>query len=182
MLNRTFFALTLSKPQKALIEQWRDENIDHIPKTNQATQVSAANLHLNLAFLGNLTEEQIESVFKLVENIKFNPIEIEINSVSYWEEKEILWIGAQEQNAQFLRLSNEFKKIGQALNLEMDENTYTPHISLYRNCQPQSLNTPAPDFCFSFDTVVLFQTLTLPHSVDYHIIRHWKATQVSATE
>lgn len=174
VLNRTFFALTLNKLQKATIEQWASENLSFL----DADKVPLANLHLNLAFLGNLTEQQIEALFELVNEIQFDPINIHINTLGHWSDNKILWVGAEQQNASFLSLSDKLKEIGKTLKLEMDPRTYVPHIGLYRNCAhfPQSINTDDLNFEFCFDTFVLFQSLTLAHSVDYHIIRHWKAT------
>lgn len=173
MLNRTFFALTLNKSQKNIIEQWRQCHLLEV----DADKVPLANLHLNLAFLGHLTEHQIDALFELVNNIKFDPITIDINTLGHWSDNKILWVGSSQQNEGFSALSEKLKSIGETLKLEMDNRTYVPHISIYRNCRylPTELDTRDLDFEFTFDTFVLFQTLTLSHGVDYHILRHWKA-------
>lgn len=178
MLNRTFFALTLNKDQKALIEKWRSNNLPNVP---DAIQVPTLNLHLNLAFLGNLTEEQIEALFDMVNDIQFNPINIDINTIGHWQQHEILWVGAKDQNKGFYDLSQKLKCIGKKLNLDMDENTYVPHIGIYRHCQlcPKISKIQPLEFHFTFDTFVLFQTLAMSHGIDYHIIRHWKAQSIA---
>ncbi|MFH1801740.1 MAG: RNA 2',3'-cyclic phosphodiesterase [archaeon] len=86
------------------------------------------NLHLTLKFLGEISEERVEEIKKRLEEIKFNKVEAEIDSLGVFSEKFIRIIWLHLANCEGLQ-----KKIDESLgDLLEQEKKFMSHLTIAR--------------------------------------------------
>jgi len=92
-------------------------------------------LHLTLAFLGEVSDEQLTLVAQTAQRIHIAPLALNIDRLGYWPRKQLLWAGETAPNAAL----GEF---GDALQRALSEagfalpgrrTIFSPHITLVRD-------------------------------------------------
>ena len=101
------------------------------------------NLHLTLAFLGETKEEKLNTLFKIMDEIKYPPFEILFNSTGCFIHsfKELWWIGIDKKNSGFTTLEKIHKQLTNALkqeNFNVDLRPFNAHITLGREIKHSS--------------------------------------------
>ncbi|GIU68949.1 MAG: RNA 2',3'-cyclic phosphodiesterase [Candidatus Woesearchaeota archaeon] len=120
---RLFIAIPLSeciKENAMLIQSSLDKRIFRITKKDQ--------MHITLAFLGDVDEKNINNIDKSLKNIKFKPFSINTKSFGFFPANNrirIVWIGL-ENNDEFIELQ---KKVRSIFNFK---DKLMPHITVAR--------------------------------------------------
>lgn len=91
-------------------------------------------LHLTLSFIGNVDYHQLEDVHTVLEQIRFQPFEVELGGLGLFgkpHRPRLLWTGAKSPKPLedlHTKLHNALKRAG----LPQDERGYLPHVTLAR--------------------------------------------------
>ncbi|MDD5253701.1 MAG: RNA 2',3'-cyclic phosphodiesterase [Candidatus Nanoarchaeia archaeon] len=95
--------------------------------------VSKKNLHLTLAFLGELSEKKVEEVKEILKNIKHKPFKISATEIGFFPDKHkprVVWIGLEPEK-EILDLQG--KVDGELLNYSMDKDQkFKAHVTIGR--------------------------------------------------
>ena len=89
------------------------------------------NLHLTLLFLGEINNEQMQEVIKIMDKIAFESFFININKVT--KMKDILIMNV-EKNEKLGFLQNSILKEIEKTNINFDKKAFLPHVTLVREC------------------------------------------------
>lgn len=175
-MNRYFFALELSSATQALLANWRDQELLLPYKA-----VPAQNLHITLAFLGALTDQQKHQLIAAVSQIKSSLAKqtnytLKLNRLNYFKKPKVLYITNNEIPPWLTILATALSQQAIALGLFQEKRPYLPHITLYRKATALPNNLPQGDIDISVDSFSLFQSLTSKTGVSYQAIKRWYLT------
>lgn len=102
--------------------------------------VRSSNIHLTLAFLGDVPVARIADLVTAVRAIGGSPFELAIDTAGYWRHNRIVWAGAAHCPAPLRDLVACLGQALQAIGFQCDAREYAPHITLLRGARraPQS--------------------------------------------
>ena len=134
MKHRIFIAINLPKEIKTTLSNYQIKWPD-LP----CRWVKKENLHITLAFLGYLTDEELVEVIKLTKKTasNFSPFNVLINKICYAPPNKfspkMVWV-LTEKSAPLLELQKELvKEIQNSIKtLKNEDRDFTPHITLGR--------------------------------------------------
>lgn len=160
---RAFFALPLDAALTTKVSNWRENSLPPL-----ARPVPAENLHVTLAFLGDISPEQCQTLIHLCNDLQFEPFDLEFGRTGYWPRQEIFYLEPFAVPAELLTLHDDLNRLLRLLNLKADRRTYHPHLTLARRCETAP---PAPlnplEFTLPCNSFVLYESVRLRKGVRY---------------
>lgn len=166
---RCFFGLELEPNDKLAIDRWRSVSLP--PLDNP---VSADNLHITLAFLGQVEVARIEALAEAASKVRASEFSLLVDQLGYWPKPKTLWIGPTLVSPALEDLAGKLGQLASRFGLPRDSRPYIPHISLFRK---QSDNPPAalmpPAFELEFRRFCLFESLSTKTGVRYRVLECW---------
>ena len=99
--------------------------------------VEPENLHINIKFLGETTEDQIPKLIAIVDSAatKFEPFDIEICSMGGFPSNtyiKILWLGIKEGSNELMGLAEAIDAETKDMGFDEEERTFKAHLTLGR--------------------------------------------------
>ena len=89
------------------------------------------NVHLTLSFIGEIDEDKVSLIKKIIENIDINNINVIINSVKVFKTYLIFEV---EKTNELLRVQKELADNLLKNGFNVDTKEYYPHITIIREC------------------------------------------------
>jgi len=89
------------------------------------------NIHLTLAFLGEIEPLEVENLINIMKTIKFDPFELEIDELGTFGRA--LWYCSVKQSHPLKTLQSNLNKLLKDNNFPTDDRPYKPHITIARN-------------------------------------------------
>jgi 2'-5' RNA ligase len=140
---RAFFGLSPDENTKLAIEAWR---INAFHPFN--APVPAANFHVTLAFLGNVAVKQLDTLYRLIDEMpKVKTFDVSLNQLGYWARPKAFWLGCQQTASEHLLLAKHLHEIVNKSGLLLQDQDYVAHLTLARKCK---VRPPAPLFPANF--------------------------------
>lgn len=169
--------------QRLFFALWPDENVrsglvnvaHQADRLHQGRLIKPANLHLTLAFLGNVVDSKMGCVQQMAASISFQPFSLSLQTPGFFKQAQVLWLGlhaSQEVPAELVALASQLSRGAESCGIEMDKRALTPHITLLRKVKifhdfsVEPLNWSASDFC-------LVSSTSTASGVDYKVIKRW---------
>ena len=166
---RTFLGLEIDTALSDRIHSWRIRSLPPIGRP-----VDPSNFHITLAFLGEQNEDSLERLCRYCDRISPSPIELVLDSYGYFPRPRVYWLGPAHQVEQLRYLHREIRKACRRAGIRLDKRPYQPHVTLFRKCDgrpPQP--TEEPDFLLSCLGFALFESVSTPGGVRYHVLQKW---------
>ncbi len=119
----------------------------------------ATNIHLTLAFLGDVPCDRIPILVTALAEIRFKPFRLCLDQLLAWPRQHIAWAGCQQTPAELLLLVSRLHEVlaEQAFKFDRTHASFTPHLTLVRNLtsagQPQVITPPITWCCEHFSLV-----------------------------
>ena len=166
---RTFFALKPSMVTALAIEAWRQLSWPLLQRP-----IPAANYHLTLAFLGDISTSQLEYLTECAASLEGGEISLTLDTLGYWNKPQILWLGPAIHPRELLDLAQRLKLSVGNCGLKIEKRTYQPHLSLARRVSPEpaAALTP-PQFKCHFDSFALYESQQGRAGVHYCEVEAW---------
>jgi len=89
------------------------------------------NLHLTLAFIGDVSLKKIDKIKAILETVTFEPFDVSIERLGTFSRGTLWWAGLRKDESLML-LQHEVEHKLALCGLEMDERKYSPHVTLGR--------------------------------------------------
>lgn len=89
------------------------------------------NIHLTLAFIGEINEETAFKIKEEIERIDISDLYLEVNCIKTFKSYLILEV---EKTEKLLQVQNEVINVLKKKRVSFDEKEYYPHITLVRKC------------------------------------------------
>ncbi len=170
---RLFFALEPTRQTAVAIADWRDRQF---PATS-ARPVPMSNLHITLAFVGELPPPRLERLLQAVDDWHDRPPggSLQLDSTGYWPRPGIYWLGPRQWPPQLEQLVRRLGAISGQQGGKQEKRRYQPHVTLFRSCR-EALPQPAhpPAFSFAYDHFTLFESRQGKQGVSYHPLADWE--------
>jgi 2'-5' RNA ligase len=167
---RLFFGLQPSRQESLDIAAWRDRVFPPLDRP-----VPVANLHITLAFLGNVAEEKLELLGQAVDDIPTSPFSVILDELGYWSKPRILWLGTETTPGALKELVRHIKRAGRSAGIPIEKRKYQPHVTLARNCKtPPPASVEPPAFKIEFDRFLLFESVNVKGGVRYDPVAEWR--------
>ncbi|MGI5858414.1 MAG: RNA 2',3'-cyclic phosphodiesterase [Tepidanaerobacteraceae bacterium] len=153
---RCFISIELAPSIKNSINDFVQEN--HLKEYFSGVRwVKPHNLHITLAFLGEISVDEVSSVKKMLDNISLKqmsfPIELSgVGSFPGFKNPKVLWIGIKEQ-PKLVTLKKHIDKGLDAFNISYDKKPFSPHLTIGRIKTPIKLK---PQIAETLDFVASF--------------------------
>lgn len=167
---RAFLGLSPNAETKLAIQAWRNATFPdlHAP-------VPAANFHVTLAFLGNVSVEQLATINHLIDDMpSVAAFNVSLNLLGYWSKPKAFWLGCQQTAPEHITLAKLIHEIANQSSLQLQQQEYVAHLTLARKCK---VKPPAPiaaaNFQWHVDQFHLFESKSTAHGVYYHIQQSW---------
>lgn len=175
---RLFFALEPDSQSAIDIAAWRDRQFH-----GTGRPVPTANLHVTLAFLGEISNHRLERLCNSVDDYLLRKPapggSIEFDQLGYWPKPRILWLGPSQWPDQLNRLAAGLEQLCTAAGGKRKRGAFQPHITLCRGCDraPAAPASP-PRFSLQYREFALMESRQGKHrsggsGVSYHPLAHW---------
>lgn len=168
--RRLFFALALPDEIQSQIISWR---ATHFP-LSAGKPVAQANLHLTLAFLGDISAEKQRALSQLAGRIRQSAFNLCLNDAGQWLRSGVIWLGPRQAPRGLLQLADMLRAQAARSGCYQTPLPFHPHITLYRQAT-QAVALPAPDFSWSFRPTefALYSSNFKQGRTRYQVLEKW---------
>jgi 2'-5' RNA ligase len=136
--------------------------------------VPAANVHLTLAFLGELERERLAPLAALARTVRGEPFALELNRLDYWRHNRIVWAGTETCPAPLAALAAELGAGLRGLGIAIEERPYVPHITLVRDARRAPPPGRAPGIRWPVRAFALVESVPRGHARAYEVLESWR--------
>jgi 2'-5' RNA ligase len=166
--RRLFFALWPDEDTRAAIAALAREKIH-----KQARRVAAENLHITLAFPGNVTAGVQACLEAAAGRLSGTPFELAIDRLGHWQGPRIIWAAPAQTPPGLWSLAAALREVLATCGLEPEKRPYQAHITLARKASKALTVTRIAPIPWSIRQFCLVQSVSEPAGVSYRVIRSW---------
>ena len=166
-MHRLFFALW---PDSALREQF--VAVQTSKRVGDGRRIEPANLHLTLAFLGNISADHVALVRRAAAQLAFEPFSLILDRLGWWRRAGILWLGPLAWPPFLDALVADLWDELEACGLQQEPRRFKPHVTLVRRCRKARPGPIAP-IIWSVTEFVLVESVSVPAGVSYRVLDRW---------
>ncbi len=132
---RCFVAVWPDAAARAQLDALRTSQAQRWPA---ARPVPLANLHLTLAFIGQLPPARVRALQPAIDQIAVGPFEWTLDRLGVFREARVLWIGGAPATA-LEQLAARVRSLLDAEAVRYDPKPFVPHVTLLRHCTTKEL-------------------------------------------
>jgi 2'-5' RNA ligase len=168
--KRLFFAIELPAPLQRKIVRWR---ADHFaPEAGRP--VAAANLHLTLAFLGEVSDEKQRALAAMAGRIRQPGFGLTLDDAGQWLRSRVVWLGTRQPPRGVLQLANMLRAQAARSGCYQSPLPFHPHITLLRDAG-HAVAIPPPGFQWRFpvNDFVLYESVFARGRTRYTPLQRW---------
>ena len=136
-------------------------------------RVPSENLHITLAFLGNVQEQAIPELFAAAERLRLPGFPLQVDRCGWWKRAKVAWLAPVHTPAPLLDLVEQINLVSRTAGLSVDNRDYSPHLTVARKVtRPvttlsfEPIHWDVRDFC-------LVESVTHERGAIYQVIRSW---------
>lgn len=168
--KRLFFALEIPAPIQQQVIQWRAAQFP--PEAGRP--IAAANLHLTLAFLGEISEQKQQTLMELAGRIQQPAFTLTLDDAGHWPRSRVVWLGSRQPPRGLLQLANLLRAQAARSGCYQSPQPFHPHVTLLRNAAHQ-VSIPAPGFHWTFPVTefVLYSSQFSQGRTQYQPLARW---------
>lgn len=143
--KRLFFAIALPGEIQTQIVHWRAQQFS--PEAGRP--LAAANLHLTLAFLGDISAEKQRALEQLAGRIRQPGFTLTLDDAGQWLRSRVVWLGSRQPPRGLLQLADMLRAQASRSGCYQSPQPFHPHITLLRDAS-YAVTIPPPGFRWSF--------------------------------
>ena len=153
---RLFFGVWPPEPAAAALHRWA--------LATQATvggrAISAANIHVTLAFLGSVPAEKLEHAIAAGRRVAGESTALVLTEARYWPRSHIVWVGPKATPAPLGGLAVALHRELRAAGFTLDEREFVAHVTLLRDVPRLRGLSDLPDVKWPITEFVLARSET----------------------
>ncbi len=154
---RCFIAARPDPPTRIALSALSDDlrtRVEH----RRATHID--DLHLTLAFIGDLSDGDALDVGDAAAALRFVPVDWQLDTLGFFEAAGIVWAGcnATDAIAPLLELGRRLRQLLDLMNIEYDRRPLAPHITLLRGVRRFAAQQIGPPISWRVDSVALYRS------------------------
>lgn len=166
--QRLFFALWPDAAVRESLAAVVKQTAQH----HQGKAMRPDNLHITLAFLGNVSDVQRACVEAAADAINMTPFDLRLDHVGWFKRPQVLWLGATETPEPLMQLVVGLNRGLRGCDIALDERPFATHLTLMRKIRKFNDLVIEP-IDWHVDHFCLVQSLTHPEGVEYKVVKQW---------
>ncbi|MEQ8427976.1 MAG: RNA 2',3'-cyclic phosphodiesterase [Gammaproteobacteria bacterium] len=167
-MSRLFFALWPDDETRdqlyQVATQFQDEPVRLVAKSN---------LHMTLAFLGEVSEHVQKEVTRDAASIKAKQFTLTLTRVGWWEKPRIAWLGPEQHPPQLLDLVEAIAVILKPHGIKPDKRRYKPHVTFARKVKQNIIAKNRFSIDWHINRFALIVSESGPGGVTYRVLKSW---------
>jgi 2'-5' RNA ligase len=174
-VQRLFFALWPDDDvRKQLMQCQQSQPFKQSLLVNDGSRpVFPGNLHMTLAFMGNVDADQKACVEHVANGLRCSPFKLTIDYTDYWQKPRILVVGSGDMPKDLVALATQLRDGAIECGIQMDTRPYNAHVTLIRKIARLPEGLAIRPFPWVAKRFVLIESTTLPEGVRYEVINQW---------
>jgi RNA 2',3'-cyclic 3'-phosphodiesterase len=136
------------------------------------------NLHLTLAFLGNIERAGLAGLKACAAGISVTACDLAIDRVGYWRHNRIVWAGVDRCPAALPALAAALASGLRTLGYELDSRAYVPHVTLLRDARRTPGDPAVPAIEWPVRDFALVESVPRGQGRVYEVLRRWPLANV----
>ncbi|WP_058912318.1 RNA 2',3'-cyclic phosphodiesterase [Entomohabitans teleogrylli] len=171
--RRLFFGLALPTRLQRQLVRWR---ADHFAEYT-GRPVAAANLHMTLAFLGDVSPEKQQALSVLAGRIRQPRFALQLDDAGHWLRSRVIWLGTRQPPRGLLQLADLLRSQAARSGCHQSPQPFHPHITLWRQAVSHAA-LPAPGFNWQCEITefTLFESCFDQGRTRYQTLESWPLT------
>ncbi|WOT05653.1 RNA 2',3'-cyclic phosphodiesterase [Shewanella youngdeokensis] len=167
-VKRVFLGFSLTPQQTAQVQAIQQQ----LPKSVRL--VPARNLHVTLAFLGQVNSSTLDALILAVDALEKPGFAVSLDLVEHWQQPKILCLKGQASDPSLISLANAGQLLAKQLRLHQSEHEFTPHITLSRKAKMAVHNLSYVPLIMQPTALHLFESFSGNNGVEYPILHSWQ--------
>ncbi len=168
--RRLFFALSLPDALQQQVIRWRAGAFH----PEDGRPVAAANLHLTLAFLGEISTRKEQALKTLAGRIVQPGFIVNLDDLGHWPRPGVVWLGTKRAPRPLLQLAELLRSQAARSGCYQNPLPFHPHITLLRAAtKPVSIPPGTPGWPLNADRFSLYQSVFEQGRTRYHELEQW---------
>ena len=153
--RRLFFAIPIPSTLQQAIIAWRAATFSD----SVGRPVPAANLHLTLAFLGDVSTQKQHVLTRLAERIAQPAFSLTLDDAGHWLRSRVIRLGTRRPEKGLLSLAGMLRAQAARNGCYQSPQPFHPHVTLWRDAA-QHVPLPPPGFQWQFSVTeyVLYES------------------------
>ena len=141
-MTRTFIALEIDESLQRYLGDIIHRMVQDLPNLRW---VDPAGIHLTLAFLGELTDEQVAKAIESSEAAaqQVSPFEYRLSGLGIFgspRQPRVIWMGIEELSGKLIKLHRALNRELRQRRFEVEKRPFSPHLTLSRVKAPLTLD------------------------------------------
>jgi len=169
---RLFFALW---PDEATQEQFALAG-QMLHRACGGKRTRRENIHLTLAFLGDVAADRVETVRAVAGRIAVPAFDLSFDRLGWWRRNQIAWSAPSEAPQPLFDLVSGLQAGLVAEGFKTEDRPYVPHLTLLRRAHCKEAHSAAEPIPWPVREFVLVSSVVSENGSAYEIIGRWKLT------
>ncbi len=167
--QRLFFALWPDADTRSRLAALIDDRL----ASTGGRRVPEENLHITLAFLGDVDTQRQRCVERVAAALNGSRFTLSFNRLGHWRRPKVLWAGACQCPAALQVLNESLQQGLRECGFQPDERPFAPHLTLMRKVRKRP-NLPTIDAVeWTVTGFCLVVSRFVPGGVEYDVIKSW---------
>ena len=169
--ERLFFALWPDDAVRQSLHVWQ-----HGKLPMPGRWVAAANLHLTLLFLGNVTADVRDCLCKGADSLELPQFSLTLDTAGCWPKPKVAWLSASEVAPGLSALVSAVRQIASDCGLQPETRDFVSHVTVARKLKrppPTWEHSAAPAIIWPVSEFALVRSETRSEGVLYQPVRRW---------
>ncbi len=167
--QRLFFALWPSGELQARMAAWANQ------AAGRGRAMRRENLHLTLAFLGDIDAVRVPGLITLAAGLRFAAFRLALDRVGYWEHNRIIWCGAGAEPRALADLAAGLRACLDTAGVRYDSKPFVSHVTLVRNAPGLPSEPPWTPLILDAADFALVRSTREEGRVVYRVLRRFPA-------
>ena len=118
----------------------------------------ADDLHVTLAFIGDLADEIAFDLAASVARLRFKPVAWQLDTLGFFEEAGVVWVGAADKTmGPLAELAERVRAVFYQMNIAYDRRPLAPHVTLLRGVKRFAAEQVAP-ILWRIESIALYRS------------------------
>lgn len=172
--KRVFFAIEIPTKIQRQIVHWRADNFPD----DAGRPVAAANMHITLAFLGEISAEKQAALTSMAGRIHQSGFTLHLDDAGQWLRSRVVWLGTRQPPRGLLQLANLLRAQAARSGCYQSPQPFHPHLTLLRNAT-HAVSIPAPGFHWEIPVseFVLYESNFINGRTRYTPLQRWTLSE-----
>ncbi|MCW5603551.1 MAG: RNA 2',3'-cyclic phosphodiesterase [Burkholderiales bacterium] len=132
------------------------------------------NLHLTLAFLGDVPVVRLPELHVLGASIRAPRFDLHVDALGYWRHNRIVWAGVSVFPPALSVLVEQLTAGLKSAGFRCEDRSYVPHVTLVRDARTGPRTVRAPDAEWAVSDFALVRSARGKGAMRYEVLRRWR--------